>query len=333
MSKRIKNILKYSLFIGLAVLLLWLAFRNTDPQKLISDLKTANYWWVLLAILMGYSAVMSRGYRWLILLEPMGYKPKLWNSIHSVAVLYIVNLAVPRAGEIARCTSLNQVENIPVDKLFGTVIVERLVDLLMFGAIVGFTFLIYLKELLEFINIASGADTTSDGTTSYIKYYALAALFFGGLILFLLRKKIKNHPKFSIVRNFFVGVKEGLLSVKKMRRKRAFILHTVYIWAMYFGMIYVSFFALASTAHLGLNHALFLMVAASLGVLIPVPGGIGAYHFLVMMALGILGISNSDGLAYATIVHSSQTLQLLLGGIIGFIGLYLQRKKSAVKPA
>jgi uncharacterized protein (TIRG00374 family) len=327
LNNQTKNILKYVIFIGLALLLLWLAFRNTDPATLWNDLKQADYRWVILSVFLGYTALMSRGYRWLILLEPLGYKPKLWNSIHSVATLYIVNMAVPRAGELARCTSLNQVENIPVNKLFGTVILERVIDFIMLAGIILFTFIMYVDELLQFFDIAF-SNETADGSTSHLKLYigiALAAL----LILFLVfRKRIINHPKFEAVRNFWNGMKEGLATVKTMKRKRAFILHTVYIWLCYYLMVYVVFFAIPETSHLNWSDGFFIMVAASLGIVVPVPGGLGAYHYLVMLAMTILGVTQEDGLAFATIVHSSQTLMLLIAGALAFLFLYLERRKS-----
>ena len=113
------------------MLLLWLAFRKTDPTELWESLRHADYRYVILSMLMGYAAYISRGMRWLLLLETMNYKPRSWASIHSVAIGYFANMAVPRAGEVARCTSLNKLEDIPVSKLFGTVIVERTLDFIM----------------------------------------------------------------------------------------------------------------------------------------------------------------------------------------------------------
>ena len=258
------------MFIGLAVLLMWLAYRSQDPKKLVSDLESADYRWVLLSMIIGYSALVSRGARWLILLEPMGYKPKLWNSIHSVSTLYIVNMAIPRAGEVGRCTSLNQVENIPVDKLFA----------------------------------------------------------FFAILFFVFRKRIIDHPKFEIVRNFWNGIKEGLKTIKTMKRKKAFIAHSIYIWLCYYLMVYLVFYALPETAVLTWTDAFFVMVAASLGIVVPVPGnGAGAYHYLVMLALSILGLSQDAGRTFGLIVHSSQTLMLLVAGATAFLFLYLERRK------
>jgi len=304
-----------------------MAFHNQDPEKLLNDLKSADYRWVLLSVIIGYTALMSRGYRWLILLEPLGYKPKLWNSIHSVATLYLVNMAVPRAGELARCTSMNQVEDIPVDKLFGTVILERVIDFIMLLGIITFTFLMYVDELIAFFELAFAGSGAAVSEGNSFKLYLIIAFFLVAVAFLTFRKRIINHPKFEAVRNFWNGIKEGLKTIKTMKRKGSFIAHTLYIWTCYYLMVYIVFFAIPETATLSWSDGFFIMVAASLGIVVPVPGGIGAYHYLVMIAMGILGLTQEDGLAFATIVHSSQTLMLLIAGAIAFLFLYLERRK------
>ena len=312
----------------MGVFLLWLAFRNEDPVALWNNLTSADYRWVLLSVVLGYTALMSRGYRWLIVLEPLGYKPKLWNSIHAVATLYLVNMAVPRAGELARCTSLNQVENIPVDKLFGTVILERVIDFVMLISIIIFTFIMYVDELLEFFKIAFSQNTSAASGGSTVLYYLAGAVLLGLLAVVIFRKRIINHPKFEAIRSFWNGIKEGLKAITKMKRKRAFILHTLYIWLTYYLMVWLVFYAIEPTSGLNWADGFFVMVAASLGIVVPTPGGIGSYHYLVMLALSILGLSREDGLTYATIVHSSQTLMLLIAGALAFLFLYLQRRNN-----
>ena len=125
------KILKYILFFGIGVLLLFLAFKNQNPSELISQLKNVNYTWVLLSMAFGFIAIISRGIRWVILLKNMNYKSSTLNSIYSVAIGYFTNLAIPRAGEVTRCTSLSEVEKIPFNKLFGTIILERTIDFLI----------------------------------------------------------------------------------------------------------------------------------------------------------------------------------------------------------
>ncbi|NVK03546.1 MAG: flippase-like domain-containing protein [Flavobacteriia bacterium] len=328
LNRTVKNILKYIIFVGVAVGLLYLAFRETDPQKLWEDLQKAKYGYVLASMAMGYAAIISRGVRWKLLLEPLGYHPKTWNSIHSVSVLYFVNLAIPRAGELARCTSLNQVEDIPVNKLFGTVLLERTIDF-------AFLILVFLITLgLNFDYIVQLFDLTSQngGEESGPNYllYTLGGLFvLSILIYFAFRERIQATALFAKIRDFYMGLKEGFKSVVKMKKQRAFWLHSIFIWANYFFMVYICFFAMEETSGLTISDGFFVMVAASLGIVVPVPGGIGAYHYLVMMAMFVLGFANEIGLAFATIVHSAQTLMLLVTGAIASLILYLERRRKS----
>ncbi|GAB5555845.1 MAG: lysylphosphatidylglycerol synthase transmembrane domain-containing protein [Schleiferiaceae bacterium] len=329
MKNTLKTIGKYLLFIAIAGTLLFLAFKNTDPQQLWQDLKKADYSYVLLSMVMGYVAIVSRGARWLLMLEPLGYKAKFWNSVHSVSVLYIVNLAVPRAGELARCTSMNQVEDIPIDKLFGTVLLERVIDFVMLFLVMGTAFILHFDDFFSLFNLTfTNSDTAAEESSNTLKYIALGGAAVFGLVFLIFRKRIINHPKFAPVRSFLNGVKEGFKTFGQMKRKGAFIGHTLLIWVLYFLMVYVVFFSLDATSHLTLSDGLFIMMAASLGIVVPVPGGWGAYHYFVTMALLVLGVERENGLTFATIVHSSQTLMLLLTGLLAFIFLYFERRKT-----
>ncbi|KAB2816172.1 flippase-like domain-containing protein [Phaeocystidibacter marisrubri] len=320
-----KNILKYTLFAVIAAALLGLAFKNVDPQELWTDLKQAHYGYVLASMIIGYAAIVSRGLRWKLLLEPLGYHPKSWNSIHSVSTLYFVNLALPRAGELARCTSLNQVEDIPVNKLFGTVLLERTIDMVFLILVFGGAVVVNFDYIEQLFNItASGSG--EEGGSSYILYILLGLVAAAVLLFFAFRERIQASPLFVKVRDFYEGLKEGFKAVFKMKRQAAFWFHSVFIWLCYFFMVYICFFAIDETAHLTIADGLFIMVAASLGIVIPVPGGIGAYHYLVMSAMVVLGFTSEVGLTFATIVHSGQTLMLLGTGALAMFILYLERR-------
>lgn len=328
MNPVLKNILKYSLFLGLAALLLYLAFRETNPRQILEDLKQAHFGWVIASIIMGYAAIISRGMRWRLLLEPLGYRPKLWNSIHSVSVLYFVNLALPRAGELARCTSLNQVEDIPVNKLFGTVLLERAVDFVFLIIVFLITLVLNFGYVEELFSITAANSSGEEGGSSLWKYLVLGVLALAILLFFAFRKRIQATPLFGRIREFYTGLKEGFKAVFQMKRQGAFWFHSAFIWVNYFLMVYVCFFAIEETAHLSVADGFFVMVAASLGIVIPVPGGIGAYHYLVMTALMVLGLDRETGLSFATIVHSAQTLMLFITGAVAMLFLYLERRRK-----
>ena len=167
--------IKYILFFGIGVLLLFLAFNNQNPKELIEQLKTVDYLWVWLSMLFGFLAFISRGLRWIILLENLGYRAKALNSIYAVSIGYFTNLAIPRAGEVTRCTSLSQSENIPVNKLFGTIILERTIDFIILVFLICFIFLVEFDAFSQFFTnlFADGKDATSNLVFLLLPFLAL----------------------------------------------------------------------------------------------------------------------------------------------------------------
>ena len=333
MNKRIINIVKYSIFFLIGLFLIFIVFKDVDAEKMMTELKGADYKLILLSFVMGYLAYMSRGYRWLLLLEPMGYKPKLINSVNSVAITYFTNLALPRAGEVARATSLNQSEGIPVDKLLGTIVIERIIDMIMLLLIITLTIFVRSEDLFNFFNTAisqkgeSGAEPIDFSLLIYIGYATVIIL----VILFLFRKKIKNSIVYSKMKTFLVGLKEGIVTVKHMKRKVVFIFHTFFIWGMYYLMVYVVFFAIPETSNLTMSDGLFIMAVGALGMVAPVPGGLGAYHGAVMIGLSLLGVTKDTGLGFAVIVHSTQTMIALISGPIAIFMTSLAKRKRLKK--
>lgn len=323
MNARLSNFLKYSLFIAIGGVLFYLAFRNTEFEKLVNDFRKAKYEYILASIIMGYLAFISRGLRWAILLKPLGKEPRAWNSIHAVSIGYLTNMVIPRAGELARCTALQQSDKIPVNRLFGTVILERVIDMIMLLILVVLTLIFEFDQLSGFFTSAFASDVAADGDNSgtILKIAILAAAVAGVIFLYLIRRKFQHLPFYSKVRDFWDGIKEGLKSISKLDSKWPFIFHTIFIWLMYYLMVYVCVFALPATEDLSPSTGLFVMVAAGLGMVVPTPGGIGAYHYLVMLALGVVGVSNTDGVGFATLVHTGQMVMTLIAGFIAFVAM------------
>ncbi len=313
--------------------LFYLAFRNTEFEKLANDFRKADYTYVILSIIMGYLAFISRGMRWVLLLEPLGKKPNTWNAIHSVTVGYFANMLVPRAGELARCTALYQTDDIPVNRLFGTVILERVIDFLMLLFLVLLTLILEFDLLMELIDTAfSATQGTEDSNTGlYIKIAIGGVIVIGGVALYLLREKFMLHPVYQKVRDFWDGIKEGLKSISQLKSKTPFILHTIFIWLMYYLMVYICVFSLDATKDLNPSSGLLVMIAAGFGMVVPTPGGIGAYHYLVMLGLGVLGVASDDGVSFATLVHTGQLVMTVITGTIaaGFLWRARRRKKMA----
>ncbi len=339
MNPTLSKILKYSIFLGTGGFLFYLAFRNTEFEKLVEDFQKAQYEYVLASMIMGYLAFISRGMRWVILLAPLGKKPGTWNAVHSVSVGYLTNLLIPRAGELARCTALQQTDKIPVNRLFGTVILERVIDMIMLILLILLTLILEFDQLNSFFSTAFNNDVAEEGSNggTIIKIAIAVTGVVGVVILYLLRHKFQHMPIYSKVRDFWTGIKEGLKSIGKLENKWPFILHTLFIWTMYYLMVYICVFALPATEHLDPSSGLFVMIVAGLGMVVPTPGGIGAYHYLVMLALGVLGISATDGVSFATLVHTGQLVMTIIGGLIAVAVLARVRarnkKTEALEPA
>ncbi len=332
MNKKLLSVLKYSAFIAIGGFLFYLALKETEFDKLADDFKKARYEYVVLSMIMGYAAFISRGLRWKILLEPLGEKPKAWNTVHAIAIGYLTNLLIPRAGELARCTSLNQSDKIPVNRLIGTVILERVIDVIMLALLMAITFIMEFDNLSKFLQTATEGQTESTGSNTglYLKIAAVAAFLLLLVIIYLLRGKFRHMAIYIKIKDFWQGIKEGLKSISKLKNKWPFVLHTLFIWIMYYLMVYICVFALDATQHLDPSSGLFVMMVAGLGMVVPTPGGIGAYHYLVMLAMGVVGVANADGLSFATLVHTGQMVMTIIAGLIAFTALARFKRRSKI---
>ena len=332
-------ILKYIASLSFAGLIIYILFRNQDPVALVEKISEVEFGWVILSMIFGGWAYVNRGIRWIVLIDALGYKSSKINSVSAVSVGYFTNMFIPRAGEISRCTALNKVEKIPVDKLFGTILVERVLDFVFL--IILFLLILILKFdlILQFFT-ELGLQSSGSVTSSSTKYYVLVAvLLFFCLAYYLLKKWIVATIFYEKITEFIDGLKEGFKSIKKMKRKSFFWFHTFSIWIMYFLMTYICFQAIPETSHLSISDGLFLLVLGGIGMVIPTPGGVGSYHAIVMIGLSVLGVGtivlseNGDpsnpALLFPTIVHIAQTLVAIIMGSIGLLVLFLSKKKQS----
>ena len=340
--KAIWKWLKIPVFLAVGVGLLVLALKDVDTAEIWKRIQDANFGWVAVSFLLGYLAIVSRGLRWNCLLEPIGHRAHPGRSVHAVAFGYFANLGIPRSGELARCTILNQSDDVPVDKLFGTVILERVIDTLMLGSLLGLAFVLNVDVVDTFFQELSGSDDPSDGGGSNLLWYLLAGAALGGILLLVLWKRIVPEGLRTKMEGFLKGILDGIKSISKLKQRTAFLFHTLFIWACYVGMSYVCVFAFEETSGLNLGDGLFLMVAGGLGMLAPAQGGLGAYHvavkyaFIALGSAGVLAGVIPDhevaefGVTFAWLVWSSQTLMILLGGFIGYLVLLMHiRNKQA----
>ncbi len=317
MSKTLKNVLKYSLFIGIAVASFYFAFKDINFEGFVNDLENARYEYVLLSMIMGYLAFVSRGMRWVLLLKPIGESAHTWRAIHAVTIGYFVNMFVPRAGELARCTALYQADRVPVNKLFGTVILERVIDFIVLILLVILTFILEFDRLQDLF--AAASENNSPQNNNLLKIIGAIVVVSGALAFYFLRHRFRHLPLYTKVKDFWAGIKDGLKSILKLEKKWPFILHTLFIWAMYYLMVYICVFALPETENIDPSSGLFVMIVAGLGMVVPTPAGAGSYHILVKMAMVALGISATVGLSFATLVHEGQLIMTAIAGAVAFV--------------
>lgn len=325
MNSKLKGILKYSVFIAIGASLFYLAFKDIKWSDFAENLSKAHYEYILLSMAMGFLAFISRGIRWTYLLEPLGFKVNTWRAIHAISMGYFMNMIIPRAGEVARCTTLNQTDKVPIDKLIGTVIIERVIDFIMLALLICLTLFLEYDNILAFFEETSKDAQDTEGISWKTIALIVMALFLA--ILYFLRGRIRKHKFYQKIKDFALGLVEGLKSISKLEHKWFFIGHTLLIWLMYFLMSYVVVFALDSTSHIDPSSGLFVMIVGAFGIIAPSPGGAGSYHFLAKTGMVVIGIGEIDALTFATMVHTGQTLMTFFAGMIALYVAYKARKK------
>ena len=310
-------------FFGIGVGLFWLAMQGVqDPEALKRDMRSAQWWGIGASFVMGYLAIVSRGLRWNILLAPMGHNPSPARSVHAVAFSYLANAFVPRSGEVARCAALNQTDDIPVDQLLGTVITERVVDFIMLFGLVAFALVTNLDAFLELMDKAQ-----LPATATLLGLAVLGAVGCAGL--FWLSRQQGRTGIVGKLAGFLQGIGTGIRSVLGMEKRGLFLVHTLFIWAMYFLMSYVLFLAIPAVSDLGLTDAVLVMVAGGFGMVLPAPGGIGSYHWAVSLGFAAVGYAGDVGFAVANVVWLTQTAMIVLTGGLGYVMLFLHRMRRA----
>jgi glycosyltransferase 2 family protein len=325
----IKKKINISLFFILAVFLLYIAFKGVDFDSLLLGFKSANYYWVALSVFIGFLAHIVRVLRWQLLIEPIGFKPSFFNVLGALITGYMANLIFPRLGEVTRCGTLTKTDKVPFESLLGTVIVERAFDVLMMLVLVVIVFFIRIDFFGTFIWDQAVMPIYDKGSTLLLEspIYIVGLILFVIVVAVLLKRNIFGHKFSGKVLSLFWGLIDGLKSVFTMKKRKTFLGYTLLIWFLYWLMTWVLLFATQPTSSLGAVDGFFILVIGSFGMAAPVQGGIGAFHVITAMALSIYGISWDDGLVFATISHGSQTLFVILLGLM-FSVLFFLRSRS-----
>jgi len=331
MNAKLVAALKYLLLLAITAGLLLFAFRGISFDRVFSEMLKANPIWVSISLIFSIAAIISRAYRWNLLIESAGYKSPLKKTVSALMIGYFANLAFPRLGEVTRCGSLSKAEAIPFTNLLGTVIVERVVDLVTLVACILLTAILEYHRLGSFLhdNITQPIIDKFGQVIRSPIFIAVSVLLIILLVVVVSRylKRTKEQGKQSKFARLWQELANGLRSIATLKRPWLFIFHSILIWALYFFGVYTCFFALPATAHLGFSASLFLLVAGGLGMAAPVQGGIGAYHLLVSQGLMLYGISQQDGLAFATLLHTLQLLLIVVFGSASLLLLFSRNKK------
>lgn len=330
MSATLKKVLRYTIFIGISAAFIYMAFKGVKMDELIEKIKGAELSWVLAAIGAGIISCVSRALRWQIMAEPLGYKTGFWTTFHGIMVGYMVNFAIPRGGEVARAAIISKTEKIPLTTMIGTIVAERLVDLLCMGIVLLLAIGLQFDTLQQAFNLfsANKTDTASSGP-SLIQIAGILAVV-GLAVFFIFRKKIQALPFYKKVIDFVKGFADGIKSLLTIKKPIQFIFHSIVIWVMYYLMVYLCFFALDTTAHLGWEAGLTVLVMSTIAILLPAPGGMGTFHYFVSLGLTLYGIAENNGVVYATIAHASQMIMFIgVGSVSMILLLILQRKQLA----
>ncbi len=295
--------------------LVWYSLSKVSIDTLLQYFKDANYWWIALGLFFGILSHLSRAYRWKFLLEPIGYKPDLGNSTMAVLVAYLVNYAVPRAGEVSRAAVMTNYEGIPFEKGFGTIVAERIADVVMMLLIITITLFVQFDFIYELLT--KNFDPIKIGIL-------LALLVLGGFIFTRYVKKAQSGIGLKI-KSFVSGLVEGVTSIFKMKHKWAFIFHTVFIWVMYVMMFWATIPAIEGL-QVPFGGVLIGFIAGGFSIA-ATNGGVGLYPVAVAGALALFGVSEEPATAFGWIMWTAQTAMIIVFGGLAFLLLPLYNKK------
>ena len=325
--KKLINILKYVLFLGAGLGIFFYVYPIEEIEKIWERLKEANYIYVLPVLVIAVAAHYSRALRWKMLIDPLGYTTKPMSTFRAVMIGYYFNTLVPRMGEVSRCAALNRIDKVPVSVSLGTVITERIFDLVALAVIVAMTILLEFDLVGEMI--LDLITKKAEGAGGLLSWTTVAVLAGAVVVIYLGLKLLKKIGFYERIMNLINEFKNGVISIRKLKHPLAFIGHTVFIWVAYYVMCYLSFLTYPETAELGLSAGLVVFTLSTIGFIAPVPGGVGTYQYMFTMALSLYFI---DDLTSGSVAMIAFLVNTVFNLIIGAIALNLSPKKEKDAP-
>ena len=336
-----KSKIKQSLFLIIASLLalffVVITVKQIDFERVANVLKETNYFWIFASMAISILTYWIRAARWNLLLKPMGYNTQTSSGFWAIAFAYFMNLTIPRSGEVARATSLYKMEKVPFEKSFGTVVLERVINLLFLGLCFGLTLIFNYETFIKFVEIGNKEKAHQPtAEPSFLKYYiALGVFVFGIGLIAIFWKRITKTSFFSKDKNFLLGLWEGIKSISKLEKRGLFIFYSFALWFCYFLMTYLVFFAFPDTENFGVAEGLFLLIAGSLGMILPVSGGL-AYPYVMSIAFSAVylakGGNQHEGRAigdyFGLILYIAQVISMIIFGLIAIYKIARIRRDS-----
>jgi len=330
MTNTLKNVIQYVFFLGLGIFLLWLTTRNLTPDQIAQlkgTLRDTRFSLIIPVMLLMLTAHYSRALRWKILMEPLGFVPTTSNTFFAVMLGYFFNLLVPRLGEVMKCTMLARYEKTPVDKLIGTMVAERAIDFLCLVLVMFITLFIQVDTLGDYARQEFARIFLSQGQFAWGRLFLILLVLASlAALLFWVLRKYAHVGIIGRVNDLIKGVWQGLTSVRFIRRKKAFILHTIFIWSVYLLCVRLGFLALEPVSHLGFRPSFTILTFGSLAM-IATQGGIGAYQLAVQKTLTLYNVNEVDGLAYGWLLWAFQTVLVLVVGALCLLILPIVNRK------
>ncbi len=300
-------------------------------EKVLNDFKTVNFFWIFLVVLAFMLSNLSRALRWNMLIRPLGYPVRLFNTFWATMAGYFANMALPRMGEVVKPGLVSRYEKVPLETLVGTIVVDRILDVIMLASLIGLTFLLELDRIWGFVSASALPDGGGGISALLTNKWIILVLGLGiGVLaaLFIFRKRLMATALFKKLKSILIGFWEGMLSIKKLENPGLFIFHTLFIWLMYYLMTYFCFFAFAPTEGLPLIAGLTVFVFGGLGMVIPAPGGMGSYQYLVTQALILYGVGGDNAFSFSMIIFITVSACNILFGILAFLLLPIYNKST-----
>jgi uncharacterized protein (TIRG00374 family) len=331
LSQQLKSVLQFLLFFGLGGALLYFAFVNLDLDydKVLNGFKQANYGWIAAALLFSLASHFVRAVRWNMMLEPLGTKPAIVNTFNAVMIGYLFNFAIPRMGEVSRCGVLNRTDKIPVNQSLGTVVVERIFDMIILLLASVLVLFLEFDILYNFFdeNFISPMASKIEGFGLVILIILVAFLLLAVFAIFRFKHVLLRSALAGKVLTMILGFVDGFKSVFKLKSPGQFISSTLLIWVLYYLNTFSFLMAFTETANLGFAAVMSILVIGTFGFAAPVSGGIGAYHLFVAKGLALYGISSVAGGIFGFVSHGMQMIMILVVGSLSLLyTLYLEQK-------